>query len=75
MKLVLISPDMNLGWVMMSLNTGILWLTPGTGGGGGGGRREEEKGSDCKGRRWCGHEGEVSKKEAWEGHELLRRAQ
>ena len=36
MKLVLMSPDMNLGWVMMSLNTGILWLTPV-----GRGRREE----------------------------------
>ena len=62
MKLVLMSPDMNLGWVMMSLNTGMLWLTPveeEEGGGGGGGRRWEE-GSDCKGGRWCGHEGEVS---------------
>ena len=29
------SPAMNLGWVMMSLNTGMLWLTPvGEGGGG-----------------------------------------
>ena len=28
MKLVLMSPAMNLGWVMMSLNTGMLWLTP-----------------------------------------------
>ena len=34
MKLVLMSPDMNLGWVRMSLNTGMLWLTPvGEGGG------------------------------------------
>ena len=35
-----------------------------------------EKGGEkvsCKGGRWCGHEGEVSKKEAWERHELLRR--
>ena len=37
MKLVLMSPDMNLGWVMMSLNTGMLWLTPGK-------RRREEGG-------------------------------
>ena len=36
MKLVLMSPDTNLGWVMMSLNTGMLWLTPV-----GRGRREE----------------------------------
>ena len=25
---MLMSPDMNLGWVRMSLNTGMLWLTP-----------------------------------------------
>ena len=41
MKLVLMSSDMNLGWVMISFNTGMLWLTPveedRVGGGGGGG--------------------------------------
>ena len=41
MKLVLMSPDMNLGWVMMFLNTGMLWLTPV---GEGGGRRGRESG-------------------------------
>ena len=45
------SPDMNLGWVTMSLNTGMLWLTPGRG------RKE------VGGGRYCGNEGEVSKKE------------
>ena len=53
MKLVLMSPDMNLGWVMMSLNTGMLWLTPGRGRRreeGGEGRRREEKMSKLQGK-------------------------
>ena len=51
MKLVLMSPAMNLGWVMMSLNTWKLWLTP-VGRGRreeGGERRKEEGGGREKG--------------------------
>ena len=55
MKLVLMSSDMNLGWVMMSLNTGMLWLTPVVVVEE---EEEEEEESDCKGGRWCDHEGE-----------------
>ena len=50
MKLVLMSPDMNLGWVMMSLNTGMLWFTPGRREEGGGRKGEGgggEKGGTC----------------------------
>ena len=48
MKLVFMSPDMNLGWVLMSLNTGMLWLTP-VGREEGGERREERGGRGEKG--------------------------
>ena len=68
MKLVLMSPDMNLGWVMMSLNTGMLWLTPGRGKRRGGGRRRSVIAKEGDGVAM------IEQDRAWEGHELRRRA-
>ena len=38
-----------------------------------GGGEEGGEGEYCKGRGWCGHEGEVSNEEVWEGLEIKRK--